>query len=398
MSTNAYHQVALRRSLLRAWQELYAATRKRSRNTPGVDGVTINSYAADGMANVQRLARELRAGRFAFDDLRPYFVPKPNGKTRLICVPMVKDRIVQRALLAHLYRSAHQLTDNEVSYGFVRGRTVDRAAKRAIELRQQSPWVLKTDICSFFDRVDRHQLIAELRRLIRERSLHALLIAAVQCEVRLARERDLYRLHKLGIRLGRGIRQGMPLSPFFSNVMLRDFDAAVIKSGIKAVRYADDLIVFGNSASECERLFAFCKGELGKLGLELPEPGVGSKTEIVPPSKPVEFLGLGMCPTANGAELRVMPPQIAHIRSELLSLSNIAELNARQITFASIGSALRNRVNGYLSAYECCTNVHELAQNLADVEQKTLRGIYTSLGIPISKLSAAQRAFLQLAP
>src|SRR5436305_2011865 len=102
MSISAHNRATASPALMLAWQCLYQGTRKRSRNTAGIDGVRIDDFAADGVANINKLARQLRSRTFAFGDLRPHFVPKPNGNLRLICVPTVTDRIVQRALLGHL--------------------------------------------------------------------------------------------------------------------------------------------------------------------------------------------------------------------------------------------------------------------------------------------------------
>ena len=57
--------------------------------------------------------------------------------------------------------------------------------------------------------------------------------------------------------------------------------------------------------------------------------------------------------------LRLMPRQIEKIRSEFETLGSIRELLSRRITLANLGSYIQNRVTGYLSAYEVCTNIEE---------------------------------------
>ena len=91
-----------------------------------------------------------------------------------------------------------------------------------------------------------------------------------------------------GIEAGRGLRQGMPLSPILSNFLLRDFDRAFSERGHALVRYADDLVVFASSRDECETIQELTEFELAKLKLQF-SPG---KTEICGPHEPVEFLGM----------------------------------------------------------------------------------------------------------
>ena len=47
---------------------------------------------------------------------------------------------------------------------------------------------------------------------------------------------SLRRVEKAGIKPGKGVRQGMPLSPFFANLFLKEFDAAVERKDYQMVR------------------------------------------------------------------------------------------------------------------------------------------------------------------
>ncbi|WP_304199413.1 hypothetical protein [Flavobacterium alvei] len=55
----------------------------------------------------------------------------------------------------------------------------------------------------------------------------------INCEVN-SNNRDKRKLEKSGIIVGKGLRQGMPLSPFLSNVFLKKFDGKIKNNiGIK---------------------------------------------------------------------------------------------------------------------------------------------------------------------
>ncbi len=201
----------------------------------------------------------------------------------------------------------------------------------------------------------------------------------------------------MGIEDGRGVRQGMPLSPLFANIMLQGFDDEIVSGGYSAIRYADDLIFFADSEQSCMDVHHFCGEQLNRLGLKIPDVGPTSKSRIYRPEEPAEFLGLGLVGSPQGYILRLMPDQIAHIHRELLQLGSIQELLSRRVRLANLGSHIQNRVSGYYSAYETCTNVEELENELNGLTQKILLSIYRDgLKIDIRSLSAAGKTFLGL--
>jgi RNA-directed DNA polymerase len=250
----------------------------------------------------------------------------------------------------------------------------------------------------FFFRSDRPKSTERSnQKTIRERSLHKLLIEAVTCEVYAPNASVKKRIRKLGIEHGHGVRQGMPLSPFFANLFLHPLDLAIERENLNAVRYADDLIFFADTEEQCHQIFNFCKDELKPLNLQIPGIGANSKSEIYLPLQPAEFLGLGLCLINGKYELRLMGAQIERIRTDLLQLGSIPELLSRKVTLAFLGNSLRSRVSGYLSAYEACSNILELENTLTDIHQKVLRRIYTEgLKIELSTLSGEARTFLGL--
>ncbi|MBB5468587.1 retron-type reverse transcriptase [Paraburkholderia sp. CI2] len=397
MGKNAYSSALSPEALRDAWANLFKKASPRSRNSTGVDDISINDYRADEKARLNRLFRDLHRKSFQFSDLRPHLIPKSADKYRLICVPTVQDRIVQRALLDFLSSRYADRLANKVSYGFVKERGVKKAVKDACNLRAKHGWVYKTDIASFFDKIDRALLQRALKSAIRERSLHALLGQAIVCEIAPVKGSAATRIHRLGIKRGEGVRQGMPLSPFFSNIMLGGFDRTIEQRGFPAVRYADDLIFFASSRDECEDLAQFCSEHLMQLGLTVPPIEPGSKSVIYEPDQPAEFLGVSLVRHHSSYRVELTSEQIAAIRDELLKLGSVPELVSRKITLPKLGQVLSLRRNGYLAAYDVCHNVADLERELGKIEQRVLRRIYSDgIGVNLAKLSGAARTFLGL--
>ncbi|WP_428852000.1 reverse transcriptase domain-containing protein [Imbroritus primus] len=396
-SSNAYQRVFTRAQLTTSFRELFGSARPTARNTVGIDDICLNDFAADPKGQIHAIASELNAGLFKFSALRAHLIPKMSGKDRLICVPTVRDRVVQRTLLRYLSNRYHNKLANKISYGFVQGRTVQQAANAACQLRASHRWVLKTDICSFFDQIDRNILAASIKRLVRERSLHNILVDAISSEIGPVSRSKQKRISALGIKDGHGVRQGMPLSPFFSNVILQSFDKKIEESGLRAIRYADDLVFFADSRESCKVALEKCTDILSELHLTVPGLEEETKTVIYEPDQPAEFLGLGIRESSAGYELALLPRQREAIRRRILDLGSLKELLARKITLANLGTAIANRISGYVAAYDCCSNIDDLERELNSLGTKVRRRIYRDeLQIPLAALGADARAFLDI--
>src|SRR5580704_16744186 len=87
--------------LREAWRDSRDSTTRAAR--PGIDGVTAERFAANLDENLTTLARRLRDGSYGPSSLLAVFIPKPNSnKERVICIPILIDRIVQRTIVRYL--------------------------------------------------------------------------------------------------------------------------------------------------------------------------------------------------------------------------------------------------------------------------------------------------------
>jgi retron-type reverse transcriptase len=71
-----------------------------------VDHVTIERYASDLDANLERLSEALRTGTYRPQAIRRHYIPKlGNQEMRPLGIPTVQDRVVQTALrmLSNIY-------------------------------------------------------------------------------------------------------------------------------------------------------------------------------------------------------------------------------------------------------------------------------------------------------
>ena len=349
---------------------------------------------SQNLRNLSNSARN-RSG-FAYSSLRAVMVPKPKGY-RVICIPTVEDRVLQRSLVNYINDGDKCGLQNNVSNGFLPGRSVGGAANAAMRWRKKKNWAYKTDITKFFDSLDRSILKDRLSAVVRATSIHHLLHAAVDCEIEETNSRASKRISEAGISPEIGVRQGMPLSPFFANVMLKDFDASVERENMCMVRYADDLIVLCDSESQCYETHEFFKAELGALGLAVPDIGTGSKTRIYCPDERAEFLGVSLVPNGGGYSLEIGADQINVISDRLLSRTDFDLLLQKRYTLATLLRTLNMQTDGYVATYEYCSNKTQFQQILDSCRDRVISEIFGKLGIDTNALGSAEQRFLGLA-
>lgn len=402
MTASSLQRLASVPKLRATWKVFWRAS--GTQRTSGVDGITPRQFNRNVDRHLERIRRELLAG-YRFSLLRGHPVLKKNGKSwRIICIPTVQDRIVQRLVAGHLTEKADRLgIINEVSYGFIPTSTGKRrghiaARDTAVAVRCNHKWAYKSDISSFFDRIPRDELVKQTVSALRTPSLKPLIEGAVSCEIDES-DRAVARIAQAnGIVRGLGVRQGMPLSPMFANIILRSFDEGMTKQGIQMVRYADDFIVLADSEDECHQVDTFARNLLSPLGLELPPLGhKNSKTYIAHPDDDIEFLGLALTPDGFGSyKLLVTNDQLKNIGRTINRLKDIEQLVQEGIDLTGLVRRVENRTGGYLAAYKDAHNIDELRNVLENSRNGILRSVFVKAfgERAVHALSSNMRKFL----
>jgi RNA-directed DNA polymerase len=369
-------QILSKKRLFAAWKGSRDSTANPGR--PGIDGVSGAQFAARLDTNLESLTKSLRKGVYGPSRLRAVFIPKPNStKERLICIPTIRDRIVQRAIANYLVQNEKLPIENEFSYGFIRGRGTKQAILRAIELRGKYSWCLKTDIEAFFDRIPRADVKSRVTKALPNSSVTPLLYKVIDCEIRETRALRP-KLIKQGIVAGIGLRQGMPLSPLLANLVLSGFDASVKRARIEMVRYADDLLLFFDSKQAAVIGLKFVKAQLNAQGLDVPELDDHSKTQIIAPGQPVDFLGLELVfmKSENRFVQRVGRKQLAKIEAKLEEEYNLENLIKEGINFQETMVDLWRSVSSYRGIYHDAYDYVVLDSELRRIARMILSNIF----------------------
>jgi RNA-directed DNA polymerase len=386
-------------------REVWDETKKKSSSAfsaAGVDRIRGAQFAQNLDRNISILASEIARGEFHFSALHPVWIPKRGSKNkeRLICVPTVRDRLVQRVLVRTLSANNRLKLSSEVSFGFQEGLGVKSAIEKACSLRQSNAWVVKTDVCSFFDRINRKYMIDKFVAVAPKSfiSLIPLIAQIVNCEVKAKPGSETLKLRDNGIIVGKGLRQGMPISPMLSNLELREFDSKAVKAGYKMTRYADDIAIFCSSKTEAIAVLKNCEQWLKELGHEIPKLGDDGKTKIFDPNESVEFLGFDLVLDQSQGLYRVKIPQRSFdkIFEQIRSSATLAYCEVEKWNLSEYVKNLNAKKSAYRGAYSYASNYDEfllkLESNSRNATRELLKEIFGSEAL--KKLSDKKLKFL----
>lgn len=238
----------------------------------------ITRFAKNADERLAALAEQLASGEFIPSDLAELHIPKSDGTHRVLHIPRVTDRIVERALL----RGLNPIVDPHLgagAYGYRPGLGVVDAVQAVASLRDEgAQWVLRADIHDCFPSIDVARVLRLLRAFVDDVALLELVGSLLaRCAVNGSR----------GRRVPPGLPQGSPLSPLFCNLVLTSLDDAIRRAGFPVIRYADDFTVPTRSRAAAEAALQIARTALKELDMTLGE----DKTEIMSFDEGFCFLG-----------------------------------------------------------------------------------------------------------
>ncbi len=257
-----------------AWLEVNA-----NRGGAGTDQQDLDNFALDLYENLKALQQEIFTETYRPQPLLRVWIPKRTGGFRSLAIPTVRDRVAQKAAALFL-TPIFEKEFEDCSYGYRKGRGVDCAVRRVVQLRDEGyRWVVDADIHSFFDEIDHQLLLSEVARLLPDNSLLNLLNIWLKTEVE---DRGV------SIPVEKGVPQGSPLSPLLSNLYLDQLDEELLAEDLRLIRFADDFLVLCKSGQRAAEALELTEDVLDNLKLRINS----SKTKIVNFNRGFRFLGV----------------------------------------------------------------------------------------------------------
>jgi RNA-directed DNA polymerase len=223
-------------TLKAAWQKV-----ARNKGAAGVDGQSIERFAAEAERYLRELHDDLKDGSYRPSPIKRVEIPKGDGRTRPLGIPTVKDRIVQTALKMAI-EPILEVEFRAGSHGFRPGRSCKDALREVDRLLKDGyAFVVDADLKSYFDTIPHDKLMALVAGRISDGRILSLLDGFLRQDIMT----DMACWQPTT-----GTPQGAVLSPLLANLYLHPLDLLMEESGHRMVRYADDFVILCRSEGE----------------------------------------------------------------------------------------------------------------------------------------------------
>jgi len=272
---------------------------KSNKGAAGVDGQDFADIEDYGLERwLGELTQELKGRTYRPAAVRRVHIPKPDGKTRPLGIPTVKDRVVQTA--AALVLGAILEADLQPEQYAYRPNSSALDAVRHVHklLTSGHKQVVDADLSGYFDSIPHAELMRCVARRVSDGALLHLIKMWLETPVEETDDRGRKQRTTRNKDQGQGTPQGAPISPALSNLYMRRFVLGWKALGHERrldahiVNYADDFVICCRSGAA--KALAVMTDMMSRLKLTVNE----AKTHVCEvPKETFDFLGytFGRC-------------------------------------------------------------------------------------------------------
>jgi RNA-directed DNA polymerase len=243
------------KTLMLAWMKVRA-----NKGAAGVDGQSIERFAAKAELYLSELSAALKDGTYRPDAVKRVDIPKGDGKMRPLGIPTVKDRIAQQAVRL-VFEPIFERDFADGSYGFRPKRSCHDALRTVDELLKDGyTHVVDADLQSYFDTIPHERLMARVEAKVSDGRVLDLLRLWLKADILKGLERWTPTA---------GTPQGSVISPLLANIYLDPLDQLMAEHGYRMVRYADDFVILCRDRAEADTALALVTAWVSENGLTL---------------------------------------------------------------------------------------------------------------------------------
>jgi RNA-directed DNA polymerase len=247
---------------------------KANGGSPGIDGKSFEDIEAEGVEGfLEEIRQELLNRTYLPMANKRVEIPKEKGRTRILGIPVVRDRVVQGALKLIL-EPIFEADFKGCSYGYRPRRHAHQAIDRVTRgILQGQTRVVDVDLSGYFDNIRHHLLLEQVGRRVQDAEIMHLLRLILKANG------------------SKGVPQGGVISPLLSNLYLNGVDEMMERArevtrrkgyyNLDYIRSADDMVILvhGHPSEDgmLKTVQRRLKEELDKLQVQMNQ----EKTKVV---------------------------------------------------------------------------------------------------------------------
>jgi RNA-directed DNA polymerase len=330
--SNMLEEILDIRNVQKAFKQVTA-----NKGAGGIDGMQTDELRDYLNANWQTLRADILQGNYKPQPVRKVEIPKPQGGTRMLGIPTVRERLLQQAIAQWLSPGNEERFSN-FSYGFRPGRNAHQAVLQAQSyLNAGYEYVIELDLEKFFDKVNHDKLMGLLSKQIADKRT-----------LKLIRSYLTSGIMEGGVTSPRteGTPQGSPLSPLLSNIVLDELDKELEARGHRYVRYADDCSIYVKSEKSAQRVMETITDYIeSKLKLKVNR----TKSKVSRPNEST-LLGFSFYRSKEGWEVRIAPKSLLRIKKKIKEQTQRNDPSAAKEKIKKMEAVIRGWVNYFAIA------------------------------------------------
>lgn len=334
-------------------ESLFSSKISRSQAT-GKDGVRIGRFEAVLSEETKLIERKIFSGTYKFTVYKERLILRGADRApRQISIPTVRDRLTLRAVCQILH------SHKKETVGFTPHALVRDVAKTIRSGDQSSKSFVRVDVRDFFPSISHLILRRELKHFGFHDTIVDLCLNAVRTPTGSISDPSL-----------RGVPQGLSVSGALSALYMLRFDDRRLKEGNPYFRYVDDILLICDS-KDAEGVLEVIGRNLRSRGLIAHKKGVAGKTEILPVTDGIDFLGYRIAIeqiSVRSSSYKRMFKNLLKVLTDFRYRRDIDKLIFR-INLKITGCIVDSRRRGWMMFFSHTENLQQLARLDAFVQK-----------------------------